>query len=45
MVIGLNIIQIGKSIVIGTGSAVVNDVLDNGVVAGNPMKIIKSEDG
>jgi acetyltransferase-like isoleucine patch superfamily enzyme len=34
-------IRIGKNSIVGTGSVVTKDVLDNTVVAGNPAKIIR----
>lgn len=34
-------IKIGKDVVIGAGSVVINDVPDFAVVVGNPGKIIK----
>jgi acetyltransferase-like isoleucine patch superfamily enzyme len=33
--------KIGKGAVVGAGSVVINDVIENSVVAGNPAKTIK----
>lgn len=44
--IGSTIIQgikIGKNATVGAGSVVVNDIPDNGVVMGNPARIIKTK--
>jgi serine acetyltransferase len=38
-------ITIGDNVVIGAGSVVVKDVPDNTVVAGNPVRIIKQNEG
>ena len=37
-------IRIGKNSIVGAGSVVTKDVLDNTVVAGNPAKIIRTID-
>jgi|TARA_B110000438_G_C15655946_1_gene581652 acetyltransferase-like isoleucine patch superfamily enzyme len=37
-------IRIGKNSIVGAGSVVTKDVLDNTVVAGNPAKIIRTMD-
>jgi acetyltransferase-like isoleucine patch superfamily enzyme len=37
-------IRIGKNSIVGAGSVVTKDVLDNTVVAGNPAKIIRTTD-
>lgn len=45
--IGSTIIQgikIGENAIVGAGGVVINDIPDNTVVAGNPARIIKSED-
>ena len=44
MVIGLNIIQVDKSITIGVGSVMTTNILDNVVVVGNPAKIMKRKE-
>lgn len=37
-------IKIGNNVIIGAGSVVVCDVADNSIVAGNPAKMIKSNE-
>ena len=49
VVIGANAViiegvHIGKNAVIGAGAVVIEDVLDNQVVVGNPAKVIKDKD-
>ncbi len=36
-------VKIGKHVIVGAGSVVINDILDYGIVAGNPAKSIKDK--